>query len=196
MRRAIKLVRPVIRGRVIPPGHRAGRHRQCPEFFLNKMSSLRPQIAVKLTPPPLRYGGGLPLPAARWPWPILLPTVSADALKVGAFIMLIRHINSRKGLLNRAHLVIKNLNPHFLDAKILTGNNRGERVFIPRIDLEASLRSACTTVSSQLYSPLRWQLIVARSVFRPHWGIPAGAYLCPWSIICCPIKSQENEIFA
>lgn len=57
------------------------------------------------------------------------------SLKVDTIIILLRNLNARKGLLNGTRLVVKNLHNNFIDAEIVTGTNRGERVFIPRIVL-------------------------------------------------------------
>jgi ATP-dependent DNA helicase PIF1 len=59
-------------------------------------------------------------------------------LKKGAFIMLLRNLNPKQGLLNGTRLVVKALQTNFIDAEIITGSNKGERVFIPRIILQPS----------------------------------------------------------
>ncbi|XP_065315371.1 uncharacterized protein LOC135924247 [Gordionus sp. m RMFG-2023] len=43
-----------------------------------------------------------------------------------------------KRLLNGPRLIIKSMHNYFLDAEIITGTNKGYRVFIPRIDLTPS----------------------------------------------------------
>jgi PIF1-like helicase len=59
-------------------------------------------------------------------------------LKVGAIVMLQRNMNNKRGLCNGTRLVIKGMHPNFIDAEVLTGNARGQRVFIPRVILRPS----------------------------------------------------------
>lgn len=56
-------------------------------------------------------------------------------LKVGSVIMLLRNLNSKKGMCNGSRLIIRSLSPNLIHAEIISGNNNGERVFIPRINL-------------------------------------------------------------
>ena len=55
-------------------------------------------------------------------------------LKLGVTVMLLRNLNPPK-LCNGTRLLIKNIGNNILEATILTGNSRGEDVFIPRIPL-------------------------------------------------------------
>jgi ATP-dependent DNA helicase PIF1 len=54
-------------------------------------------------------------------------------LKVGVPILLLRNFNQSIGLCNGTKLIIKRLGQHVIEAKIITINNVGKRVFIPRI---------------------------------------------------------------
>ena len=59
-------------------------------------------------------------------------------LKCGAIIMLLRNLHINKGLCNGTRLIIHRMHSHVLDAEILTGSNKGNRVLIPRIALAPS----------------------------------------------------------
>jgi ATP-dependent DNA helicase PIF1 len=54
-------------------------------------------------------------------------------LKVGVLILLLRNLNQSIGLCNGTRLIVKRLGQRVIEAKIITGNNVGKRVFIPRI---------------------------------------------------------------
>ena len=56
-------------------------------------------------------------------------------IKVGAIIMLLRNLNTKRGLCNGTRLLVQSLKKHIIIAKILTGLAAGTTIFIPRIDL-------------------------------------------------------------
>ena len=60
------------------------------------------------------------------------------ALKVDAPIMLLRNMNGARGQANDTRLICRGFSQRVMDAEIVTGNNVGARVFIPRIPLVAS----------------------------------------------------------
>jgi ATP-dependent DNA helicase PIF1 len=59
-------------------------------------------------------------------------------LKVGVPILLLRNLNQSIGLCNGTRLIVKRLGQRVIKAKIITGNNVGKRVFIPRIIMSPS----------------------------------------------------------
>ncbi|CAG7718712.1 unnamed protein product, partial [Allacma fusca] len=59
-------------------------------------------------------------------------------LKVGAIVMLLRNLNTKRGLCNGTRLIITKLQPNVIFATVLTGRAAGEALFIPRITLTSS----------------------------------------------------------
>jgi ATP-dependent DNA helicase PIF1 len=59
-------------------------------------------------------------------------------LKVSVPILLLRNINQSIGLCNATRLIVKRLGQRVIEVEIITGNNVGKRVFIPRIIMSPS----------------------------------------------------------
>jgi ATP-dependent DNA helicase PIF1 len=59
-------------------------------------------------------------------------------LKVGVPILLLHNLNQPIGLCNGTRLIVKRLGQHVIEVEIITGNNVGKRVFIPRIIMSPS----------------------------------------------------------
>ncbi|XP_035702601.1 ATP-dependent DNA helicase PIF1-like [Folsomia candida] len=59
-------------------------------------------------------------------------------LKKGSNIMLLRNLNTKRGLCNGTRLIVEDLKPNLIIAKVLTGSAQQQIVFIPRIDLSTA----------------------------------------------------------
>lgn len=59
-------------------------------------------------------------------------------LKIGAIIMLLRNLNTKRGLCNGTRLMVIGLKPNVIVCEVLAGSAKGQKVFIPRIDLAPS----------------------------------------------------------
>ncbi|OIT30628.1 hypothetical protein A4A49_52816 [Nicotiana attenuata] len=59
-------------------------------------------------------------------------------LKVGVPVMLLRNIDQSSGLCNGTRLIITRLENRVIEAKVLSGNMAGQKVFIPRMTLTPS----------------------------------------------------------
>ncbi|XP_019158425.1 PREDICTED: uncharacterized protein LOC109155147 [Ipomoea nil] len=62
----------------------------------------------------------------------------ALTLKVGSPVMLLRNIDHSLGLCNGTRLVITRLSEHVIEAKIMTGDNAGSSVLVPRMSMTPS----------------------------------------------------------
>ena len=64
-------------------------------------------------------------------------------LKVGIPIMLLRNIDSKRGLTNGTRLQVKVLHRNYIDAEILTGANVGDRVYITQLPNKPFSQTIC-----------------------------------------------------
>ena len=76
-------------------------------------------------------------------------------LKKGCIIMLLRNIDPTNGLCNGTRLIVKNLQPNFIDAEILNGQWAGERVFLSKMKLCPSDTANVPSKMQRIQFPIR-----------------------------------------
>ena len=82
-----------------------------------------------------------------------LPPHKLD-LKVNAIVMLIKNLSVHEGLCNGTRLKITKLFKYNIEAEILTGENVGDKVFIPRITLNTGESSSLPFILYRKQFPL------------------------------------------
>jgi len=77
--------------------------------------------------------------------PEFLNTINASGipnhkitLKIGIPVMLMRNLDPTSGLRNKTRLIITRMGRYVLEARVITGDNIGEKVYIPRFSLSPS----------------------------------------------------------
>lgn len=100
-----------------------------------------------------------------------------------------------------SRLIVKRLDQRVIEAKIITGNNVGKRVFIPRIIMSPSGTDWPFVLHRQF--PVRVPFVItinksqgqtqqeSRSDIQERWGIFGVSGLFPWSAVCCYFTGQK-----
>jgi hypothetical protein len=97
-------------------------------------------------------------------------------LKEGATIMLLRNLDSKRGLCNGARLTIRKLYGTLIDAELLTGTNRGDRVLIPRVKLAPSDANLPFTLE-RIQFPVRLSYVMTINKSQGQTFDKVGLYL-------------------
>lgn len=97
-------------------------------------------------------------------------------LKTGAIIMLLRNLDITKGLCNGTRLYIQHLHEYVLDAQIIMGPCKGQRVLIPRIKLAPSDSSLPFTLQ-RIQFPIRLAYSITVNKSQGQTFDKLGVYL-------------------
>lgn len=114
-------------------------------------------------------------------------------LKNGIPIMLLRNINQSAGLCNGTRLIITQLAPMVIEAKIISGSNIGAKVIIPRI-IMSTTESKWPFVLRRHQFPIRPSVCMTINKSQGQTLQNVGIYLpktyiLSWIIICCSFTS-------
>jgi hypothetical protein len=101
-------------------------------------------------------------------------------LKKNAIIMLLRNLDIRDGLCNGTRMQIMDMKPNVLCCKIITGDNAGKVVLIPRITLECSKNLPVTFYRRQFPVRLAHAMTVNKSQGQTFdsVGLALGRSVC------------------
>ena len=90
--------------------------------------------------------------------------------------MLLRNLDIQKGLCNGTHLILRHLHDNVLDAEILTGTHKGQRILIPRIKLAPSDVSLPFTLQRKQF-PVRLAYCITVNKSQGQTFSKIGIYL-------------------
>jgi ATP-dependent DNA helicase PIF1 len=119
-------------------------------------------------------------------------------LKVGVPILLLRNLNQSIGLCNGTRLIVKRLGQCVIEAKIITGNNVGKCVFIPRIIMSPSGTNWPFVLCRRQF-PVRVAFAITINKSQGQTFNNVGVYfvvsgLFPWSAVCCYFMGSSANI--
>ena len=98
-------------------------------------------------------------------------------LKKGVPIMLLRNLDPKGGLCNGTRLICRDFLPNVIDAEILTGVRKGERVFIPRIPLKATESAQLPFQLTRRQFPIRLSFALTINKSQGQTILFVGVYL-------------------
>ncbi|UYV67510.1 hypothetical protein LAZ67_5001019 [Cordylochernes scorpioides] len=114
-------------------------------------------------------------------------------LKIGAIVMLLRNLNTKKGLCNGTRLIVTNMLPNVIAAKVITGSAAGDDVFIPRIDLcPSEIKLPFRLKRRQFPIKLAFAMTINKSQgqsSKKDWWLP-----CRIAVELCRIPLNPGEL--
>ena len=96
-----------------------------------------------------------------------------------------RNLDPKNSLLNGTRLVLRGLQQNFIDAEIITGSKKGERVFIPRLRLEPSESSLPFKMQRCQFPVILAFVLTINNALGQSFDFPTVASVWTWAIICC-----------
>ena len=97
-------------------------------------------------------------------------------LKVGAPVVVLRNLDPSIGLCNGTRLIIESLGSKVVQPKILTGQNIGQAVTIPRVDLTASAKDSAFALRRRQF-PLKLAFVMTINISQGQILQCVGVYL-------------------
>ena len=97
-------------------------------------------------------------------------------LKNGAVVMLLRNLDPSSGLCNGTRLIVKRMLRNVLDCEVISGQNAGTRVFIPRTQLQPSDSNLPFTLTRRQF-PLRLAFCMTINKSQGQTLKKVGVYL-------------------
>ena len=110
-------------------------------------------------------------------------------------IMLLRNLNSARGLANGTRLIVRGVSRRVIDAEVATGSHVhvGRRVFIPRVTLtpsEDGLRMPFKLKRRQFPVRLAFAMTINKAQgadHAAHGALPSYPCILAWPALCCTI---------
>jgi hypothetical protein len=99
-------------------------------------------------------------------------------IKINCPLILLRNLDPRRGLCNGTRLVVRAVDKHILDTKIVNGTHAGVRVFIPRILLSPSVDMSLPFKFKRKQIPVHLSFVMTINK-KQGQTLPPGFYVNP-----------------
>ena len=108
--------------------------------------------------------------------------------------MLMRNLSTSDGLCNRTRLKIIDLYKFNINAKIMTGTNIGEIVYIPRIELNTGEHSSLPFVLYRRQFPVVLAFAITINKSQGQTFESMGLLMCKYLCADSPLKFRELKL--